>query len=93
MHIVEKNTGNIIRITDLYINYKIKKREDTKPVGFSIGNSKLFLTNTDGNMIIVDLSNGNINRIEKISGDLTSRPFIANQNLFVIRKGSIIQYN
>ena len=44
-------------------------------------------------MIIVDLSNGNITRIEKISGDLTSRPFIANQNLFVIRKGSIIQYN
>ena len=93
LHIVEKNTGNIIRITDLYINYKIKKREDTKPVGFSIGNSKLFLTNTDGNMIIVELSNGNINRIEKISGDLTSRPFIASQNLFVIRKGSIIQYN
>ena len=34
-----------------------------------------------------------INRIEKVSGDFISEPFIAYQNLFVIRNGSIIQYN
>jgi len=91
--VIEKNNGNIIRVTDLFNNYKLKKRKNIKPVGFVIGNTNLYLTNTDGKMIIVDLSLGDIKKIEKISGDFISRPFIFNQNLFVIRNGSIIQYN
>ena len=91
--VIEKNKGNIIRVTDLFNNYKLKKRKNIKPVGFVIGNTNLYLTNTDGKMIIVDLSLGDIKKIEKISGDFISRPFIFNQNLFVIRNGSIIQYN
>jgi outer membrane protein assembly factor BamB len=91
--VIEKNKGNIIRVTDLFNNYKLKKRKNIKPVGFAIGNTNLYLTNTDGKMIVVDLSLGDIKKIEKISGDFISRPFIFNQNLFVIRNGSIIQYN
>ena len=93
LFVIEKNKGNIIRITDLFKNYKIKKRKKIKPVGFSIGNTNLYLTNSDGKMIIVDLSLGNIVNIEKISGDFVSKPFIVNENLFVIRNGSIVQYN
>ena len=91
--VIEKNKGNIIRVTDLFNNYKLKKRKNIKPVGFVIGNTNLYLTNTDGKMIVVDLSLGDIKKIEKISGDFISRPFIFNQNLFVIRNGSIVQYN
>ena len=60
LYVVEKNKGNIIRVNDLYINYKTKKRKVIKPIGFAIGDTKLYLTNTDGKMIIVDLSHGNI---------------------------------
>ena len=91
--VIEKNKGNIIRVTDLLKNYKIKKRKDIKPVGFAIDDTTLYLTNSDGKMILADLSIGNIKTIEKISGDFVSRPFIFNQNLFVIRNGSIVQYN
>jgi len=91
--VIEKNKGNIIRVTDLFNNYKLKKRKNIKPVGFVIGNTNLYLTNTDGKMIVVDLSLGDIKKIEKISGDFISRPFIVNENLFVIRNGSIVQYN
>ena len=91
--VIEKNNGNIIRVTDLFKNYKLKKRKNINPVGFVIGNTNLYLTNSDGKMIVVDLSLGDIKKIEKISGDFISRPFIFNQNLFVIRNGSIIQYN
>ena len=91
--VIEKNNGNIIRVTDLFKNYKLKKRKNINPVGFVIGNTNLYLTNTDGKMIVVDLSLGDIKKIEKISGDFISRPFIFNQNLFVLRNGSIIQYN
>ena len=91
--VMEKNKGNIIRVTDLFNNYKLKKRKNIKPVGFAIGNTNLYLTNSDGKMIIVDLSLGNVVNIEKISGDFVSKPFIVNENLFVIRNGSIVQYN
>ena len=93
LHVIEKSNGNIIRINDLYVNYKQKKRNKVKPIGFVIGNDKLFLTNTDGKMIIVDLSEGKITSIEKIAGDFTSKPFIYNQNLFVIKNGSILKFN
>jgi len=93
LHVIEKSNGNIIRINDLYLNYKLKKRNDIKPIGFVIGNDKLFLTNTDGKMIIIDLSDGKITGIEKIAGDFTSKPFIHNQNLFIIKNGSILKFN
>ncbi len=93
LFVIDKNKGNIIRITDLFKNYKIKKRKNIKPIGFVIGNTNLYLTNTDGKMMVVDLSLGNITKIEKISGDFTSMPFIFDKNLFIIRNGSIIQYN
>jgi len=93
LFVVEKNKGNIIRITDLFKNYKIKKRKYIEPVGFAIGNTKLYLSNIDGNIIIADLNLGNVIRIEKVAGDFISRPFIYNQNLYVIKNGSIVQYN
>jgi outer membrane protein assembly factor BamB len=93
LYVVEKNKGNILRITDLYKNDKIKKRKNIEPIGFAIGNSNLYLTNSDGKLIVVDLSLGKVIRIEKVSGDLISVPFILNKNLFVIRNGSIVQYN
>jgi len=93
LYVVEKNNGNIIRISDLYSNYKTKKRKNVKPVGFAIGDTKLYLTNTDGKMIVVDLNLGKVTGVEKVAGNFTSRPFIFNQSLFVIRNGSIIQYN
>jgi len=93
LYVIEKNKGNIIRITDLFKGYKKKKRKTIKPVGFAIGNTKLYLTNTVGQMIIVDLDSGNVVTTVRIAGDFTSRPFIFNKNLFVIKNGSIVQYN
>ena len=93
LYVIEKNKGNIIRITYLYKNYKVKKRKDLKPVGFAIGDSNIYLTNSDGKMIITDLSLGDVISTEKVAGNFISRPFIFNNNLFIIRNGSIIQYN
>ena len=59
----------------------------------AIGKTKLYLTNSDGKMIIVDLNQGNIISIKKVAGNFTSRPFIFNQSLFIIRNGSIVQYD
>jgi len=93
LYVIEKNSGNIIKVNDLYGIYKTKKRKDIKPVGFAIGRTKLYLTNSDGKMIIVDLNLGDVIQVEKIAGSIISRPFIYNQNLFVIKNGSIAKYN
>ena len=93
LFVVEKNKGNIVRITDLFKNYKVKKRKNIKAIGFVIGNTNLYLTKSDGKMIVVDLSLGNVISSEKISGSFTSEPFIFNNSLFVIKNGSITQYN
>ena len=90
---IQKSTGNIIRINYLYKDYKEKKRKELKPIGFVIGNTNIYISNNDGKLIVVDLSNGKVNFIEKIGGDTISEPFIVNQNLYVIKSGSIVRYN
>ena len=60
---------------------------------FLIGDKNIFLTNSDGKMIIAGIENGKIIKIEKVSGGLVSEPFIFNNNLYVVRSGSIVQYN
>ena len=90
---VPRTRESSISINDLFLNFKVKKRKDIKPVGFSIGNSKLFLTNIDGKLIVVDLSLGKTTKIEKIAGNLISKPYIYNQNLFLIKNGSILQFD
>ena len=93
LFVVQKNKGNIIRITNLYKDYKKKKKENISPIGFVIGKNNLYLTNNDGRMIAVDLKFGKIVKEIKISGKLVSEPLIFNEKLFLIKNGSIIRYN
>lgn len=93
LYLIDKNKGNIVRITDLFMNYKDKKRKNIYPIGFVLGDKNLFLTNSDGKMIVAGIEDGKIIKIEKISGGLVSEPFIFNKNLYVVRNGSIVQYN
>ena len=93
LYTVEKNKGNIIKITDLYKNYKEKDKKNLYPIGFSIGNKNLYLTNSNGRIIVVDLNTGSILKEQKVSGNLISKPLIFNNSLYLIRNGSIDKYN
>ncbi|MDA7556759.1 PQQ-like beta-propeller repeat protein [Candidatus Pelagibacter sp.] len=93
LYVIEKNNGNIIRVTNLYKNYKKKKRANIKPIGFVIGKTNLYLSNDNGKLIVVDLITGSATNTIKISNSFVSEPFIFNKNLFIIKNGSIIQYN
>ena len=90
---IQKNEGNIIRINDIYKNFNLKKRKRIKPTGFTIGGNNLYLTNSDGNLIVISLSAGNVLKIEKVGRDLISKPLIYNENLFIVKNGSITQYD
>ncbi len=90
---IQKNEGNIIRINDIYKNFDLKKRKRIKPTGFTVGGNNLYLTNSDGNLIVISLNAGNVLKIEKVARDLISKPVIYDENLFIVKNGSITQYD
>ena len=79
LYVLQKNNGNIIRVTNLYNNYKEKKRTNIKPIGFTIGKTNLYLTNNDGKMIVADLVTGRTTNLVKVSNSVMSEPFIFNK--------------
>ena len=79
-------------ISDLE-NYDSEKRKKIFPTGFSIGNNKLYLSNTNGTLIVVNLISGKVLKSEKISRNLISKPHIYKGNLYIVKNGSIIQYD
>ena len=93
LYVIDKKSGNIIRINDLYKNYKNKKRKQIKPTGFFVALNKIYLTNSDGKLIIANSNEGNILDVAKISGGKILQPFINENNLFLITNGSIIKFN
>ena len=93
LYIIDKKSGNIIRINDLYKNYKDKKRNQITPTGFFVALNKIYLTNSDGKLIIVNSNEGNILNVVKVSGGKILQPFINENNLFLISNGSIIKFN
>jgi len=58
-----------------------------------VAKNKVYLTNNDGKLIVADLGTGNIININKISSSRILQPYLYNNNLFLIKNGSIIRYN
>ena len=89
--VIEKSSGNIIRVTDVFKSFKKKTREKIKPVGFIIGSKNIYLTTDHGRLMVIDLKTGKINSILKIDNDKISRPFVLDKNLFVVKDNAIIK--
>ena len=91
--VIDKNNGNIIRVTDVFKNFKKKKRDKIKPVGFIMGVKNIYLTTDNGRLLVVDIKTGKTISILKIDNDKISRPFVLDKNLFVIKNNAIIKLN
>ena len=89
--IIEKNSGNIIKVTNIFKNFKKKKRDKIKPIGFIIGIKNIYLTTSNGRLLVIDIKTGTTNSVLKIDNDKISRPFVLNNNLFVIKDNAIIK--
>ena len=89
--VIEKTTGNIIRITDVFDKFKAKKRNEIKPVGFVVGNDNLLLTTDNGKLLVIDVLSGKTQSILKIDNNKISKPFILNKNLYLVKNNSIIK--
>ena len=92
LYAIDKNQGNIIRINDIFKDYKIKKRKFIKPTGFSVSQKNIYVGTNNGKLKVIELNTGNNVRDLNISREIISKPFIFNENLFVIKNGAIIKY-
>ena len=56
-----------------------------------VGKNNIYLTTDNGRLLVVDLKIGKTKSIIKIDRNKISRPFILNQNMFLIKEDSIIK--
>ena len=91
--VLQKNNGNIIRITDIFDNFKLKNRSKIKPVGFVVGMKNIYLSTSNGKLIIIDIASGKTISTLKIDNEKISRPLIVNKNMFIIKDNAIIKLN
>ena len=91
--IIEKNTGNIIRVTDVFKNFKPKKRNKIKPTGFIVGLNNIYLSTSTGRLIVIDIYTGEAKSTLKIDNEKISKPFVQNNDLFLVKDNAIIKIN
>ena len=89
----DKKTGNIIRVTDVFNNINSKKRNDIQPIGFIMGTNNIYLSTSHGRLLIIDIFSGKTKLTLKIDNEKISRPFVLDNNLFVIKDNAIIKLN
>ena len=91
--ITEKRTGNIIRVTDIFKNFKMKDRLKIKPTGFIVGLDKIYVSTSNGRLLVIDITLGKTISTLKIDNEKISKPFVQNKDLFVIKDNAIIKLN
>ena len=91
--VIDKITGNIIKVTDIFNNFKPKKRKDILPTGFIVGLKNIYLSTNIGRLLVIDIKSGKTISTLKIDKDNISRPFVSNQNLYLAKDNAIIKLN
>ena len=91
--VTEVNSGNIIRITDIFSNFKKNKRSKVKPTGFVVGLNKIYVSTNIGRLLIIDIASGRTISTLKIDNEKIAQPFIIDKELFVIKDNAIIKLN
>ena len=75
------------------ISLNQKKRSKIKPTGFIIGLNNIYLSTSNGRLLIINIFDGKTKSILKIDNEKISRPLIIEKNLFVIKDNSVIKLN
>ena len=91
--VINNEKGNLIRSTYLFNSFKPKKRKNIKPIGFIVGKKNIYLTLSNGRLMVIDTSKGSIESILKIDKEKISTPVVQGQNLYITKNNSIIKLN
>ena len=93
LFIIEKDTGNIVRSTNVLSNFKQKKRAKIKLTGFLVSSDKIYLTSNNGHLILINIEDGKQDEIFKVSREKISKPYVNNESLYIVKDDQIIKIN
>ncbi len=91
--VMNKETGQIIRINDLFKNIKEKRKKDYQPIGFLIGKFNIYASTNNGRVLIINFKNGKIEKTLKLDNNKLQRPLYFNKSLYIAKDNSIIRLN
>ena len=91
--ILDKQSGTILRSTYIFDSLKKKKNKKVIPVGFVVGKKNIYLTTSNGKLVIIDISNGKAKSVINIDRQKISRPFILDKSLYIIKDNAILKLN
>ena len=91
--VIDNKSGKLVRSNYLFNNFKKKKRDKIKPIGFVVGENNIYLTLNNGRLLVIDIKTGSVNTVLKIDNEKVSAPIIQKQNLYVTKNNSIIKLN
>ena len=90
---IDSRNGNVVRITNILSQIKNSKKKNVKPEGFIVTKDKIYLSLNNGRLIVIDILNGKPSKIVKIDNEKISRPYVLNNNMYIVRDSSIIKLN
>jgi len=90
---IDPRNGNIVRMTNVLSLIKNSKKKNIRPEGFIISNDKIYLSLNNGRLIIVETLTGKPLDIIKIDNQKISRPYIVDNEMFIVRNNAIIKLN
>jgi outer membrane protein assembly factor BamB len=93
LFVVDKISGNIIRVTNIYNQLSKRKIKKIKPTGFVLDLNKIYLTLNNGRVLVVDIKNGKTESVFKIGSNKLSKPFINKNYMFIVKDNEIIKLN
>ena len=89
--VLNKKTGQIIRINDLFKNFNEKKKKDYQPIGFLIGKFNIYVSTNNGRVLVVNFKEGKIEKTLKLDNNKLQRPVYFNKSLYIAKDNSIIR--
>ena len=90
---IDARNGNIVRMTNTLNQIKRAKKKNIEPVGFVISNDKIYLSLNNGRLVIIETLTGKTLDIIKIDNQKISRPYVLNNEMFIVRDNAIIKLN
>ncbi len=91
--IMNKETGQIIRINDLFKNIKEKRKKNYQPIGFLVGKFYIYISTNNGRILVVNFKEGKIEKTLKLDNNKLQRPVYFNNSLYIAKDNSIIRLN
>ena len=91
--VIDARNGNIFRMTNVFDKLKNYKKNKVKPIGFIVTKKKIYLSLNVGKLIIIDIATGKSIDVLKIDNEKISRPYVLNNNMFIVKNNAVLKLN